>query len=197
MDGSEETGLDEELDEADLLSSSAQRGGQKGGDLNSSGKSSKSTSSGRKAAELEEEDLEDEAAAEEEETEEDEDDGPEAPVPVRLTIVVEKPGSPGAGALAVEAVVQDGAVVVESLHRYADAADAHEGGGPALSKDGVTYPGPPFGSLDEDLQMLVERYLEERGVTQALAVFVPDYVDMKEQKEYVAWLGGVKGFLEA
>ncbi len=45
------------------------------------------------------------------------------------------------------------------------------------------YPGPPFGSLDEDLQVLMERYLEERGITQALAVFVPDYIDMKEQRE--------------
>jgi complement component 1 Q subcomponent-binding protein len=60
-----------------------------------------------------------------------------------------------------------------------------------------TYPGPPFGSLDEDLQILMERYLEERGITQALAIFAPDYMDFKEQKEYMAWLKNVKGFIDA
>ena len=31
----------------------------------------------------------------------------------------------------------------------------------------------------------------------ALAIFVPDYIDMKEQKEYVRWLENVKSFVEA
>ena len=52
------------------------------------------------------------------------------------------------------------------------------------------YSGPPFGNLDEDLQVLLERYIEERGVNTALALWVPDYVDYKEQKEYVDWLSG-------
>ena len=50
--------------------------------------------------------------------------------------------------------------------------------------------------LDVD-RMLLERYLDERGVNTALAIFVPDYIDMKEQKEYVRWLENVKGFVEA
>ncbi len=50
------------------------------------------------------------------------------------------------------------------------------------------YTGPPFGNLDEDLQVLLERYLDERGVNTHLALFVPDYIDFKEQREYLRWL---------
>lgn len=50
------------------------------------------------------------------------------------------------------------------------------------------YAGPPFSNLDEDLQVLLERYLDERGINTALALFIPDYIDYKEQKEYIAWL---------
>lgn len=53
------------------------------------------------------------------------------------------------------------------------------------------YLGPPFGNLDEDLQVILERYLDERGINTALALFVPDYVDYKEQREYVTWLNGM------
>ena len=35
---------------------------------------------------------------------------------------------------------------------------------------------------------MLERYLDERGVNSQLATFVPDYVDYKEQREYVQWL---------
>ncbi|KAK0649488.1 mitochondrial glycoprotein [Cercophora newfieldiana] len=132
------------------------------------------------AAEAEEDDLND--AAE------------EASVPCRLNIVVEKANN---GALAIEAIAQDGAIVVENLFYYKDAKLAHAASAEASHDAQDVYPGPPFGSLDEDLQILMERYLEERGITQALAVFVPDYMDMKEQKEYLAWLNNVKGFIDA
>lgn len=58
------------------------------------------------------------------------------------------------------------------------------------------YTGPPFNNLDEDLQILLEKYLEERGVNTRLALFIPDYIDHKEQKEYVKWLNSVKQFVE-
>jgi complement component 1 Q subcomponent-binding protein len=118
----------------------------------------------------------------------------EAAVPCRLNIVIEKPNK---GALNVEAVAQDGAIVVENLYYYADPKLAHSTDANAVHAAQDTYPGPPFGSLDEDLQILMERYLEERGVTPALALFAPDYMDYKEQKEYMAWLKNVKGFIDA
>ncbi|SPQ24684.1 57533ffb-1750-4ace-bf02-ee2ad8da7cc7 [Thermothielavioides terrestris] len=118
----------------------------------------------------------------------------EAAVPCRLNIVIEKPGK---GALNVEALAQDGAIVVENLYYYADPKLAHSTDANAVHAAQETYPGPPFGSLDEDLQILMERYLEERGITQALALFAPDYMDVKEQREYMAWLKNVKSFIDA
>ncbi|KAK0721433.1 mitochondrial glycoprotein [Apiosordaria backusii] len=115
-------------------------------------------------------------------------------MPCRLNIVVEKPNK---GALNVEAIAQDGTIVVENVYYYKDAKLAHSANPDAVHAAQDAYPGPAFGSLDEDLQILLERYLEERGITPALALFVPDYMDMKEQKEYLAWLENVKGFVEA
>jgi complement component 1 Q subcomponent-binding protein len=114
--------------------------------------------------------------------------------PARLNIIIEKPGK---GALAVESVVQDGMVVTDNVYYYTDAAHAHAKSAEKLHERQDLYVGPPFGNLDEDLQVLLERYLEERGINSALAIFVPDYIDMKEQKEYLRWLSNVKDFVEA
>lgn len=118
----------------------------------------------------------------------------DAAAPARLNIVVEKPGK---GALNIEALAQDGTIVVENLYYYKDAKLAHSSDAEAVHAAQDAYPGPPFGTLDEDLQILMERYLEERGITPALAMFVPDYMDVKEQREYLAWLNNVKGFVDA
>jgi complement component 1 Q subcomponent-binding protein len=114
--------------------------------------------------------------------------------PVRLNIIVEKSGK---GALSVESVVQDGMHVIENVYHYADASFAYAKTPETIHGRQDLYSGPPFANLDEDLQVLLERYLDERGINTALAVFVPDYIDMKEQKEYMRWLENVKGFVEA
>lgn len=118
----------------------------------------------------------------------------DAPVPCRLNIVVEKEGK---GALNIEALAQDGQILVENFYYFKDPKLAHGDSAETAHQAQDIYPGPPFGSLDEDLQILMERYLEERGVTQALAVFVPDYMDIKEQREYHTWLKDVKEFVDA
>ena len=58
------------------------------------------------------------------------------------------------------------------------------------------YTGPPFDQLDEEVQTLLEQYLDVRGLDAGLAQFIPDYIDVKEQKEYVAWLERVKRFMD-
>ncbi|KAK3319820.1 mitochondrial glycoprotein [Cercophora scortea] len=118
----------------------------------------------------------------------------ETEVPCRLNIVVEKPGQ---GALTIEAIAQEGAIVMENMFYYKDAKLAHGANAETTHAAQDVYPGPPFGSLDEDLQILMERYLEDRGITHALAAFVPEYMDMKEQKEYLSWLNNVKQFIDA
>jgi complement component 1 Q subcomponent-binding protein len=37
--------------------------------------------------------------------------------------------------------------------------------------------------------------LEERGINTAIAMFIPMYVEYKEQKEYISWLKNVKRFV--
>ncbi|KAI1139255.1 mitochondrial glycoprotein [Hypoxylon sp. FL0543] len=132
--------------------------------------------------------------AENEEGLEDELDENEAAVPCRLNVVVEKPGK---GALNIEALAQDGQIIVENFYYFKDPKLAHGETAELAHAAQDVYPGPPFGSLDEDLQIVMERYLEERGINQALAVFVPDYMDIKEQREYQAWLKDVKDFVDA
>lgn len=126
--------------------------------------------------------------------EEDAEDSSEPGVTCRLNIVVEKPGQ---GALNIEAVAQEASVIVENMYYYQDAAIAHSSSPDAVHKSRDVYPGPPFGTLDEDLQLLMEQYLDERGINSTLALFVPEYMDMKEQKEYLSWLNNVKGFVDA
>lgn len=113
------------------------------------------------------------------------DDGQQQGFPAHANIRIERPGK---GALAIEATAQDGDFMIEDLWYYpsADLADAT-----TAEKDWqrrTLYTGPPFSNLDEDLQILLEKYLEERGVNTRMALFIPDYIDHKEQKEYIRWL---------
>ncbi|UKZ49831.1 hypothetical protein TrVGV298_004084 [Trichoderma virens] len=101
----------------------------------------------------------------------------ETGAPINLSILIEKPGKTN-GALNIDATARDGEI--QAAQKRAD-----------------VYPGPPFGSLDEDLQVLMERFLEERGINETLAAFVPDYVDAKEQQEYLRWLKNVRTFVDA
>ncbi|CAI9638039.1 unnamed protein product [Alternaria burnsii] len=133
------------------------------------------------------------APADREELEDDyENDGEQQGFPAHASIRIERPGK---GALAIEATAQDGDFLIEDLYYFpsADLAD------PATAEKDwsrrALYTGPPFNNLDEDLQILLEKYLEERGINTRLALFIPDYIDHKEQKEYIKWLNNVKNFV--
>jgi Mitochondrial glycoprotein len=117
------------------------------------------------------------------------DDGESAlspPYPARLTVKVTREGQKGA--MLVEAVAQDGDILIENVYYFSSAEHADPATGEAEWQRKGVYAGPPFGNLDEDLQVLLERYLEERGINTQMALFVPDYIDFKEQKEYIRWL---------
>jgi len=132
--------------------------------------------------------------ADREELEDDyEDDGGQQAFPAHASITIERPGK---GAIAIEATAQDGDFIIEDLYWFpqADLAD------PATAEKDwsrrTLYTGPPFNNLDEDLQILLEKYLDERGINTRLAIFIPDYIDHKEQKEYIRWLNSIKSFVE-
>jgi complement component 1 Q subcomponent-binding protein len=114
--------------------------------------------------------------------------------PARVNIIIEKPNR---GALAVETIADDGNIMIDNVYYYSDASFAYGKTPEKAHQRQELYVGPPFGNLDEDLQVLLERYLDERGINQALAIFVPDYIDMKEQREYLRWLHNVKSFIAA
>ena len=114
-----------------------------------------------------------------------EDTSEEPGFPTRINVTIEKPGR---GCVQIETIAEDGMIQIENVYYYkkpelADAQTADLN----WSKRNL-YAGPPFGNLDEDLQILFERYLQERGIDTSLALFVPDYVDFKEQREYLSWL---------
>ncbi|KAL8695392.1 MAG: hypothetical protein Q9218_000151 [Villophora microphyllina] len=123
------------------------------------------------------------------------DEGAQEPsFPATINVSIEKAGK---GTLQLEVVAQDGAIVIENVYYYSnpelpDAKTAELD----WSKRNL-YAGPPFGNLDEDLQVLLERYLEERGINTALALWIPEYIDWKEQREYISWLSNVKAFIDA
>ena len=130
------------------------------------------------------------APADREELMDDESAGSEDPnaepsFPARVNVMIEKHGQ---GTLQIETTVQDGEIVIDNVYYFKDAALADAKTAELDWKRRNLYEGPPFGNLDEDLQVLLERYLDERGVNTALALWVPEYIDFKEQREYLNWL---------
>ena len=115
-----------------------------------------------------------------------EEDDFEPAFPARLNVTIEKPGDKGA--IQFEAVAQDGQVVIENVYYFPKKELANTSTADAEWSRRSIYTGPPYGNLDEDLQVLMERYLEERGINAALAIWVPEYIDFKEQREYLNWL---------
>jgi len=114
--------------------------------------------------------------------------------PARVNVRVTRDGKQGA--VMIEATAQDGEIIIENVYYFADAAHADPETSDADWKRRAVYAGPPFGNLDDELQVLLENYLSERGINEKMAQFIPDYIDFKEQKEYLRWLQNLKGFFE-
>lgn len=111
--------------------------------------------------------------------------------PARVNVTIEKPGN---GAILIQTVAQDGLFQIEEVSYFSQPDLAHA---QTAEKDWARqslYAGPPFENLDEDLQTFLERYLEERGINAELANMIPDYIQVKEQKEYVRWLDSKYSF---
>ncbi|KAH9018720.1 regulatory protein suaprga1 [Lactarius pseudohatsudake] len=119
----------------------------------------------------------------------------ESSYPLRCSLTVTKPSVPGA--LSIDAVCQEGAFVVENVSFYKDSTLATDLTAEADWKRRGLYIGPQFETLDLSLQEEFEKFLQERGINESLAFFVPEYAQHKEQKEYVDWLGKVKNFIDA
>jgi len=114
------------------------------------------------------------------------DEAQEPSFPARAQVHITKGGK---GAMTISCIVQDGDLEIEDIYFFPKAELAEAKTAEEDHARRSLYTGPPFGQLDEELQVLLENYLEERGINTAMALFIPDYIDMKEQKEYGRWLG--------
>ena len=111
-----------------------------------------------------------------------------AALPLDIQITITKPTISKSGALQIQARVADGQVEIEQLSYFPTAQLADASTTETVREASNLYAGPPFRSLDADVCDLVEQYLDERGIGEQLAFRLPDYVDHKEQKEYVQYL---------
>ncbi|KAH0826685.1 mitochondrial glycoprotein [Lanmaoa asiatica] len=93
--------------------------------------------------------------------------------------------------------VKKGAFLVDNISFYPDAKLGTELTAEADWKRRGLYIGPQFDTLDVAVQEEFEKWLNERGVNENLATFIPEYSEHKEQKEYVRWLDNVKNFIDA
>lgn len=123
----------------------------------------------------------------------DDEEAPGTSFPAHLNIVIEK----RTGAIKIAALAQDGMIIVQSIlyHNNADLLK-NKSAENDYQSEGL-YAGPLFANLDDELQDIFERYLDERGINTALALFVPDYIEYKEEKEYTKWLENLKNFVAA
>ncbi|TFK38196.1 mitochondrial glyco protein [Crucibulum laeve] len=131
------------------------------------------------------------------ENETENDDGEEAlnVYPIRASLSLTK--TTGPGALNVDMICQEGHFIVENISFYNDAKLGTDLTAEADWKRRGLYIGPQFDTLDVAVQEEFEKYLQERGVNETVALFIPEYAEWKEQQEYVKWLGKVKSFIDA
>ncbi|KAJ3021599.1 Mitochondrial acidic protein mam33 [Thoreauomyces humboldtii] len=126
------------------------------------------------------------------EGEEAQQDEPSIPV----TVVIAKTDAPEAGALDIGGSIQDGTFFIESAGFSATASlaldETAQGDWTRRSK----YAGPVFEDLDENLQEQMHAYLAERGLDESLSSFIPRYLELKEQNEYLGWLKNVAAFVK-
>ena len=86
------------------------------------------------------------------------------------------------GALTIDAICQDGSFIVDNLSYYADKTVGTELTAEADWKRRGLYIGPQFDTLDVTVQEEFEKFIQERGINESLALFVPEYAEHKEQK---------------
>ncbi|KAM6503220.1 Mitochondrial glycoprotein [Amanita muscaria] len=114
--------------------------------------------------------------------------------PVRVALSLTK--AEGAGALNVDMVAQDGHFMIDNISYYPDGRLGTELTAEADWKRRGLYIGPQFDTLDATVQEEFEKYLQERGINESLALFIPEYAEYKEQQEYIRWLSNVKTFID-
>ncbi|KIJ14700.1 hypothetical protein PAXINDRAFT_169605 [Paxillus involutus ATCC 200175] len=131
----------------------------------------------------------------EQEEGESEESDPAQSYPIRVSFSITK--SNAKGSINVDTMCQEGAFVVDNISFYPDAQLGTELTAEADWKRRGLYIGPQFDTLDVTVQEEFEKFLQERGINENLAMLIPEYSEYKEQKEYIRWLENVKNFVDA
>lgn len=116
--------------------------------------------------------------------------------PVRISATITKPTT-NEGALMLDGFVQDGEVTLDNIAYYPERDTATTMDANMDYARRAAYLGPQVETLDDALQVQFREYFAERGIDANFALFVPNYAEYKEQREYVAWLKNVRKFVEA
>nr|POE98260.1 mitochondrial acidic protein mam33 [Quercus suber] len=109
--------------------------------------------------------------------------------PASVNVLIQRAAK---GALRVSLIADAGGFVIQSVTHLPDNKTTSAATPAEILRSATIgetqYTGPPFQQLDEEVQNLLESYLDARGLNSDLAVFIPEYIDVKEQKEYVGWV---------
>ncbi|KAF9051924.1 regulatory protein suaprga1 [Panaeolus papilionaceus] len=117
------------------------------------------------------------------------------PAAIRASVSITKANAPGC--INVDLFCQEDTFVIENISFYENAKLGTELTAEADWQRRGVYIGPQFETLDQTVQDEFEKYLNERGINETLATFIPEYATHKEQQEYVKWLGKVRSFVDA
>ncbi|KAJ2681467.1 Mitochondrial acidic protein mam33 [Coemansia spiralis] len=114
--------------------------------------------------------------------------------PIFFTATFAKPGAP---VLHMELESEDGVIGIDHMKFLPNEEAATS---VSLEKDWArkqVYCGPIFGQLSDDLKDNVDQFLAERSIDTALTLFMQDFIEYKEQGEYLNWLKKFKSFIDA
>ncbi|KAJ2476017.1 Mitochondrial acidic protein mam33 [Coemansia sp. RSA 2131] len=121
------------------------------------------------------------------------DDAPED-FAIGFTATISKPNTP---VLFLELESNEGEVGVNHM-RFLSNKDVSDISGMDLEwARQKAYCGPLFGQLSDDLKENIDAFLAERNIDTGLTLFMQDYIEHKEQGEYLNWLRKFKSFVEA
>lgn len=120
---------------------------------------------------------------------------PEQPqFPIRISVSITKPTG---GAIMMDAFVQDGELSIDNIAYYKDKEMATRIDADADFQRRGFYLGPQFDTLDDAVQNQWHQFWAERGIDANMALFIPNYAEYKEQREYCSWLANMRDFVSA
>ena len=117
--------------------------------------------------------------------------------PVDMTVLIEKSvDGVDAGGLEIAAQISEGSVFINNVSYNSSSSSLTDISAEGDWKRRGAYGGPVFADLDELVQDQFHQMLAERGFDEQFTEFVPEYIEWKEEKEYINWLENTSSWLK-